>query len=135
MTAAGRREARHHIGDFMILADRLKQLREEKNLSQGDIEKRTGLLRCYVSRCENGHTVPNLSTLEKWAGALGVPMYRLFYDGAPPKALPIAIRHEAPTKDNAQMKQFRKLLAKMTDRNRTLLLQTARTMARKSKKA
>ena len=42
----------------MIIGDRLRALREEKQLSQGDIEKRTGLLRCYVSRVENGHTVP-----------------------------------------------------------------------------
>ena len=31
----------------MIIGDRLRTLREEKRLSQGDIEKRTGLLRCY----------------------------------------------------------------------------------------
>ncbi|MGH7743782.1 MAG: helix-turn-helix domain-containing protein [Candidatus Dormibacteria bacterium] len=40
-------------------------LREEKKLSQGDIEKRIGLLRCYISRVENGHTVPTVETLEK----------------------------------------------------------------------
>ena len=42
----------------MIIGDRLREMREEKKLSQGDIEKRTGLLRCYISRVENGHTVP-----------------------------------------------------------------------------
>lgn len=42
----------------MIMGDRLRVIREERKLSQGDIEKRTGLLRCYVSRVENGHTVP-----------------------------------------------------------------------------
>jgi transcriptional regulator with XRE-family HTH domain len=41
---------------------------------QGDIEKRTGLLRCYVSRVENGHTVPAIETLEKLARALEVPV-------------------------------------------------------------
>jgi transcriptional regulator with XRE-family HTH domain len=49
-------------------------------LSQGDIEHRTGLLRCYISRIENGHTVPSVDTLEKMARALEVPMYRLFTD-------------------------------------------------------
>ena len=49
----------------MVIADRLRELRENKNLSQGDIEKRTGLLRCYISRVENGHTVPAIETLEK----------------------------------------------------------------------
>ena len=48
----------------MIIGDRLRQLREEKQLSQGDIEKRTGLLRCYISRVENGHTVPAIETLK-----------------------------------------------------------------------
>ncbi|HLG94721.1 MAG TPA: helix-turn-helix transcriptional regulator [Bryobacteraceae bacterium] len=70
----------------MVICDRLRALREEKKLSQGDIEKRTGLLRCYISRVENGHTVPTVETLEKMARALEVPLYRLFYDGeAPPK--------------------------------------------------
>ena len=76
----GRRGKRH--GDLRPFAN----MREEKKLSQGDIEKRTGLLRCYISRVENGHTVPTVETLEKMARALEVPLYRLFYDGgAPPK--------------------------------------------------
>ena len=54
----------------MIIGDRLRALREEKKFSQGDIEKRTGLLRCYISRVENGHTVPAIETLEKMARAL-----------------------------------------------------------------
>jgi hypothetical protein len=40
----------------VIIGDRLRVLREEKQLSQGDIEKKMGLLRCYVSRVENRHT-------------------------------------------------------------------------------
>jgi len=70
----------------MIIADRLRELRQKKKLSQGDIEKRTGLLRCYISRTENGHTVPAVETLEKMARALEVPLYQLFYEGcASPK--------------------------------------------------
>jgi transcriptional regulator with XRE-family HTH domain len=64
----------------MVIGNRLRQLRESKELSQGEIEKRSGLLRCYISRVENGHTVPAVSTLEKMARALDVAMYRLFYD-------------------------------------------------------
>jgi len=71
----------------MIISDRLRQLRESKNLSQGEIEKRTGLLRCYISRVENGHTVPAIETLEKLARALEVPLYQLFYDGEEPPKL------------------------------------------------
>src|SRR6516162_4191149 len=63
----------------MLIGERLRQLREEKNFSQGDVEKATGLLRCYISRVEHGHTVPSLGTLERFAAALDVPLYRLFY--------------------------------------------------------
>jgi len=65
----------------MTIGHRLRELREQQGLSQGDIEKATGLLRCYTSRVENGHTVPSLNTLEKYAGALNVKLYQLFYTG------------------------------------------------------
>ena len=69
----------------MGIGERIRGLREQKHLSQGDIEERTGLLRCYISRVENGHTVPSLETLERFAGALDVPLYKLFYydEGSP----------------------------------------------------
>ena len=72
----------------MIIGERLRVLREQKNFSQGEVEKRTGLLRCYISRVENGHTVPAVETLEKFARALEVPMYQLFYDGEEPPRMP-----------------------------------------------
>jgi transcriptional regulator with XRE-family HTH domain len=65
----------------MKIGQRLYQLRAAKGFSQGDIEKRTGLLRCYISRAENGHTIPNLETLEKLAGALEIELYQLFFEG------------------------------------------------------
>jgi transcriptional regulator with XRE-family HTH domain len=71
----------------MIVGERLRTLREERNFSQGEIEKRTGLLRCYISRVENGHTVPAVETLEKFARALEVPLYQLMYDGEKPPQL------------------------------------------------
>jgi transcriptional regulator with XRE-family HTH domain len=61
-----------------------QQLRESKHMSQGDIEKRTGLLRCYTSRVENGHTVPSVETLEKLAAAFDVPLWKIFYEGDEP---------------------------------------------------
>ncbi len=64
----------------MDIGYRLRSLREEKKLSQGDLEKRTGLLRCYISRVENGHTVPAVETLEKMARAMDMPLYQLLYD-------------------------------------------------------
>ncbi len=72
----------------MIIGERLRMLREQKQFSQGESEKRTGLLRCYISRVENGHTVPAIETLEKLARALEIPLYRLFYDGEEPPVLP-----------------------------------------------
>jgi transcriptional regulator with XRE-family HTH domain len=72
----------------MQVNQKLKELPEAKGFSQGMIEKRTGLLRCYVSRVENGHTVPTVDTLVKWASALEVPLYKFFYDGEEPAEKP-----------------------------------------------
>jgi len=71
-----------------MIGQRIRQLREQKKLSQGDIEETTGLLRCYVSRVENGHTVPSLETLERFAAALDVPVYHFFYTGEDPPQTP-----------------------------------------------
>ena len=66
---------------MLMIGERLRTIRESKNLCQGDIEKRTGLIRCYTSRVENGHTVPSIETLAKYAQALEIPLYQIFYDG------------------------------------------------------
>lgn len=68
----------------MIIGDRLRAIREHRKLSQGEIEDRSGLLRCYISRVENCHTVPSLETLKKFARALETPLYAFFYDGEIP---------------------------------------------------
>lgn len=118
----------------MIIADRLRALREEKQLSQGDIEKRTGLLRCYISRVENGHTVPAIETLEKLARALEIPLYQLFYDGEePPKIpnLPTAdeIAWGGTRKEARILGKFRRLLGRIEEGDRKLLLHMAQRMA------
>src|ERR1700712_5196663 len=64
----------------MNIGTTIRGYRLQKAMSQGDIEKRTGLLRCYLSRVENGHTVPSLDTLQKIAGALDIPMSQFFSD-------------------------------------------------------
>jgi len=69
------------------IGETIRNYRLQKGMSQGDIEKRTGLLRCYISRVENGHTVPSLETLEKFSNAFDVPLYQIFYDGEKPPAL------------------------------------------------
>lgn len=73
----------------MQIGERLKAIREAKQMSQGHVEKATGLLRCYVSRVENGHTVPSIETLEKWTRALEISLSQLFAeDGKAEKPLP-----------------------------------------------
>ena len=122
----------------MIIGVRLRELREGKRLSQGDIEKKTGLLRCYVSRVENGHTVPAVETLEKFARALEVPMYQLFYEGDEPPKLPNLSKRKTAGemawgdsgKDGRTLAKFRRLLSRTDETNRKLLLFMAQKMAR-----
>jgi transcriptional regulator with XRE-family HTH domain len=123
----------------MIVGDRLRALREERNFSQGEIEKRTGLLRCYISRVENGHTVPAVETLEKFARALEVPMYQLLYDGEKPPQLPNELKRKtagelvwgSSGKDARMLAKFRRLLAKTKEEDMQLLLSVAQAMAKK----
>jgi transcriptional regulator with XRE-family HTH domain len=65
----------------MNIGETIRNFRLQKSMSQGDIEKRTGLLRCYLSRVENGHTIPSLDTLAKIATALDLPLARFFSEG------------------------------------------------------
>ena len=103
--------------------------------SQGDIEKRTGLLRCYISRVENGHTVPSIETLEKMARALEVPIYQLFYDGEhPPSDLPKTRPQDrdlwgAEGKQARTLNKLRNVLGSMDERDRILLFGLAQKMA------
>jgi transcriptional regulator with XRE-family HTH domain len=119
----------------MIIGDRLRALREEKGLSQGDIEKRTGLFRYYISRVENGHTVPGIETLEKMARALEVPLYVLFYDGQEPPKLPkrnpaAEVLWGSSGKDSQTLAQFMRLLGRIKkEDDRRLLLSMAQKMA------
>jgi transcriptional regulator with XRE-family HTH domain len=120
----------------MVIGERLKALREQKKLSQGIIEKRTGLLRCYISRVENGHTVPSIDTMEKMARALEVPMYRLFTDDENVKKpdLPTeATRSRAVnSKQDRDVRALAKLLGRMSDERRGLLFHFASKMANRA---
>src|SRR5882724_7588235 len=123
----------------MIISDRLRALREQKNLSQGDIEKRTGLLRCYISRVENNHTVPAIETLEKFARALEVPIYQLFYDGEESPKLPNLLKRNSSDKggwgstgqDARYLNKLRRVLGKSADEDRKLILHMTQKMARR----
>jgi transcriptional regulator with XRE-family HTH domain len=123
----------------MIIGDRLRALREEKNLSQGDIEKRTGLIRCYVSRVENNHTIPAIETIEKFARALEVPMYQLFYDGDEPPKLPNLPKRKlsddiawgSSGKDARYLSKLRRVLGKADEEHRKLVMDMTQKMARR----
>jgi transcriptional regulator with XRE-family HTH domain len=123
----------------MIIGDRLRVLREQKKFSQGTIEERTGLFRCYISRVENGHTVPAVETLEKFARALEVPLYQLLYDGEEPPKLPSLPKHKTPGdiawgnsgRDARVLEKFRRLLSRTKESDLKLLLFMAQKMAGK----
>jgi transcriptional regulator with XRE-family HTH domain len=125
----------------MVISERLRAIREQKELSQGDIEQRTGLKRCYVSRVENGHTVPSIETLEKMARALEIPMYQLFYDGeAPPEPPSLAAGLSADgdvwgsSGEPARFFQrLRQLLSRLSPGDRKLIMHMTFQMVRKKR--
>jgi transcriptional regulator with XRE-family HTH domain len=123
------------------IGHRITFLREQKKLSQGDIEKRTGLLRCYISRVENGHTVPAIETLEKIARALEMPLYQLMYDGQDPPAAPkngnskSAAEWGNAGKDARFLNKLCRFLAEMNDGDRQLLLSFAEKVPHRRKKS
>jgi transcriptional regulator with XRE-family HTH domain len=125
----------------MLICDRLRVFREEKKLSQGDVEKRRGLLRCYISRVGNGHTVPTVETLEKMAWALEVPLYRLFYDGQAPPKLENPLKRKTADeiawgssgKDARFLASLRRLLSRVEERDRKILMSFAQKLATKHK--
>ena len=121
----------------MLVGERLRELREKKKLSQGAVEERTGLLRCYISRVENGHTVPAVETLEKFARALEVPMYELFYDGDEPPKLPKLPKGKTANewgtkgKDARLLAKFCQLFSRMDQEDLMMLLFMTQKMAKR----
>jgi transcriptional regulator with XRE-family HTH domain len=123
----------------MSIGTRLRQLREQKQMSQGDIESRTGLLRCYISRVENGHTIPSLETLERFAAVLDVPLYQLFYsgDGVPPtpsltprKTLEEIVAENGAMNGDAQfLVKLTNVLTRLAQPDRDVLLSLAKRLA------
>jgi transcriptional regulator with XRE-family HTH domain len=125
----------------MMIGDRLREIREQRNFSQGDVEKRTGLLRCYISRVENGHTVPSVETIEKLARAFELPMYHLLYEGEKPPQPPVFVRGATEAvewgskgKDARFLYKLQRLLGRMNERNRRLLFVFAQHVARRRSK-
>jgi len=115
----------------MCVAERLRQFRDYRKLSQGDLEKRSGLKRCYISRVEHGHTVPSVETFEKLARGLEVPLYQLLYDGEEIAPSLIAGANqkrgwESRRTGRRYLDKLRRVLSRMSDRDRATLLFTAR---------
>ena len=110
----------------MIIGDRLREMREAKKLSQGDIEKRTGLLRCYISRVENGHTVPSLDTLAKIAQALDLPLAQFFAEDS----LGREMNTQKLTDEELRfLTQIRRYSSNLNDSDRKLLLAMVKKFA------
>jgi transcriptional regulator with XRE-family HTH domain len=121
----------------MDIARRIRELREDKEMSQGDIEHKTGLLRCYISRVENGHTIPAIETLEKIARSLEVPLYVLLYEGkdAPKEVTEDGVNDWASIGRGArQFRKFRQAIAAMSADDRKTLMFMAEKIARGRKK-
>jgi transcriptional regulator with XRE-family HTH domain len=123
----------------VLIGAHIRAIREAKKLSQGDMEKRCGLFRVYISRVENGHLVPSIATLEKLARALEVPLYQLFYEGKkrpllphlPKRKLTAKITWGTTRKEIYFWEKLRGLLARMSESDRRLLLHMGQEMAKR----
>jgi transcriptional regulator with XRE-family HTH domain len=111
---------------------------KKRSFRKATLRKERELLRCYISRVENGHTVPAVETLEKFARALEVSMYQLFYGGEePPKMKDLPNRKVdsklfgASGRDGRMLAKFRKLLGQTDTKNQSILLLMAQKMARR----
>jgi transcriptional regulator with XRE-family HTH domain len=104
----------------------IRDFRLQRGMSQGDIEKRTGLLRCYLSRVENGHTVPSLETLQKIAGALDLQLSQFFAED--PVSREVSTLHLSE-EEIRFLTQVQRYSANLSDSDRRLLLAMVRKFA------
>jgi transcriptional regulator with XRE-family HTH domain len=120
-------ETNPKAGSSMNIGETIRTYRLQKGMSQGDIEKRTGLLRCYLSRVENGHTIPSLDTLSKIAGAMELPLGQFFADhfsNGSTKNLPPLTEDEVRF-----LTQIRRYAMGLNDSDRKLVLAMVKKMA------
>ena len=110
----------------MKIGTTIRAYRLQKGLSQGDIEKKTGLLRCYLSRVENGHTVPSLDTLSKIALALDLPIAQFFADDSLGKQLNTQKLSDEELKF---LTQIRRYSSNLNESDRKLLLAMVKKFA------
>src|ERR1700709_2163883 len=110
----------------MNIGTTIRGYRLQKGMSQGDIEKRTGLLRCYLSRVENGHTVPSLETLQKIAGALDLQLSQFFAEDQVGKEVSTLNLSEEEIRFLTQVQRYS---ANLSESDRRLLLAMVRKFA------
>jgi transcriptional regulator with XRE-family HTH domain len=116
----------------MNIGETIRDYRLQKGMSQGDIEKRTGLLRCYLSRVENGHTIPSLDTLAKIAAAMQVPLGQFFAENRSngnSRNLPRLTEDEVRF-----LSQIRRYTSNLNDSDRKLVIAMVKKMAASSRK-
>ena len=114
----------------MNIGETIRNYRLQRSMSQGDIEKRTGLLRCYLSRVENGHTIPSLDTLAKIAGAMDLPLSQFFAEGHSngQKGLP-----QLSDDEMRFLSQMRRYAVNLNESDRKLVLAMVKKMASSGK--
>jgi transcriptional regulator with XRE-family HTH domain len=110
----------------MKIGTTIRAHRLQRGLSQGDIEKKTGLLRCYLSRVENGHTVPSLDTLSKIAMALDLPISQFFNDDSAGRQMN---SRKISDEELRYLTQIRRYSSSLNDSDRKLLLAMVRKFA------
>jgi transcriptional regulator with XRE-family HTH domain len=110
----------------MNIGNTIRGYRLQKGMSQGDIEKRTGLLRCYLSRVENGHTVPSLETLQKIARALDLQLAEFFAEEIVSKEMSSLHLKEDEIRFLTQVQRYS---ANLGENDRRLLLAMVRKFA------
>ncbi len=115
----------------MDIGRRLRELRVAKGLSHADIEKRTGLMRAYISRIECGHSIPSLATLEKWVKGLDLQMYQAFFEG---RGKPVTPRAAKAAPLDARERKLIEVYRELPEQDRVLFLAVMRDAVKRARR-
>jgi transcriptional regulator with XRE-family HTH domain len=113
------------VGQSSWIGDRIREVREQRGLSQGDIARTTGMFRAYISRVEHGYLVPSVETLERFAVALSVPLHELVRAG------PVPAEDARDEPAERFLRLLRVFLAKLTADDRQMLLNLCKRLAKR----
>jgi transcriptional regulator with XRE-family HTH domain len=113
----------------MNIGETIRNYRLQKSMSQGDIEKRTGLLRCYLSRVENGHTIPSLDTLAKIAQAMDLQLAQFFTDAASENGSNAKSAPQLSEDEVRFLSQIRRYSPNLNESDRKLVIAMVKKMA------